>query len=88
MDRRYSLKHRSGMTREGQQQKIAQSALNTTYDSTTDNDIFALGDAATGFNIDDLFKDFGMSLNEALQGQFPQMPRSTDSLNNGRANES
>ena len=79
MDRRYSLKYRSGITREGQQQKIAQSALNTTYDSSTDNDIFALGDAATGFNIDDLFKDFGMSLNQALQGQFTQIPGSTES---------
>ena len=61
MDRRYSIKYRPGISREQQQQRVAQSALNTTYDSTTDNDIFALGDAATGFNIDDLFKDFGMS---------------------------
>ena len=72
MDRRYSIKYRApGVTREAQQQRCAQSA---TYDSSTDNDIFALGDAATGFNIDDLFKDFGMSLNQALQGQFPQIP--------------
>ncbi len=53
-------------------------ALHThTYDSSTDNDIFALGEAATGFDLDDLFKDFGMSLNQALQGQFPQMPVSS-----------
>ena len=77
MDRRYSIKYRPGVSsREGQQQRG--SALNTTYNSTTDNDIFALGDAATGFNIDDLFQDFGMSLNQALQGQFPQMAAAGD----------
>ena len=74
MDRKFSVKYRPGVSRDGQQQRVATSSLNTTYDSSTDNDIFALGDAATGFNIDDLFKDFGMSLNQALQGQFPQMP--------------
>ena len=66
MNRRYSLKYGSSGGRNPEQRAAAASTLNT-YDSSTDNDIFALGDAATGINIDDLFKDFGASLNQALQ---------------------
>ncbi len=64
MSRRYSIKY--GSSGRNPEPRAAASSLNT-YDSATDNDIFALGDAATGFNIDDLFKDFGASLNQALQ---------------------
>ena len=42
------------------------------YDKDTDNDIFALGDAASKLdNLDDLFGGFGVNINDVLHGEAP-----------------
>ena len=74
MNRSTSIKYRPAGN--VQVTRTEKRSLNT-YNHDTDNDIFALGDAAedAGVNFsqfdipDDLFKDFGTSLEEALQKQ-------------------
>lgn len=80
MNRSGSIKYRPAGNIPLTQRKEKRS-LNT-YNYATDNDIFALGDAAedAGVNIsqfdipDDIFKDFGFSLEEALQKQLGRQP--------------
>ena len=86
MNRSFSIKYKPASNIQ-LMQRPEKRVLNT-YDHQTDNDIFALGDAAEdeGVNVsqfdipDDLFKDFEFSLGEAFQRQFSRTPEHPDSV--------
>ena len=70
MDRRFSIRYRRASNSGAE--NTEQRALNAEhYDRDTDNNIFALGDAAqdSAFNLDEIFKSFGLNLDDALGGQ-------------------